>query len=539
MSTLTADLGLGSLGLQERSLMKEKARNLHKDTRGAVMLTGLCMSCFLIGGLWFLMGIGDAIVFRDAMQEATDHAAFTSAVLHAKGMNFISACNLILVALIAIHIIMGIIHDILLAICIISLGTGCGAWLSWRNVYSNYGKGFKMAANVIHYLEEGAAIGYPFIGAYKAYKVGDDYGSFGKKRDVTVIALSTSMMPGSAATGLLNKLFKQTPDEVLPPGVQGPTRQATNGYSPAKKKFLPVEAKKFEDVCKRITSAGFDALLSLTGRNPGGKVMDIVKGLIGGVIAGRYCNPLGAGSNTDNLEKRIGEGNEAVEAENARRAESNAKLPQGGTPQTSLNKVDLDKIKADGIGGGIDPGLDQWWGKDGPLVPWGGTSNGSPWQQIWAFNMMPEYKDLNQNKVALAERRFGGEQETKKMIYFAQAEFFFDCTAGWSDYGCNKDDNAGYQIKWRARLKQFAIPGIGSIVASLGADLLKNVTAYTRFKDGLKGGAGQAGGGVDALIGMAEEFLGGLIGKGGNAVDGVQGEITGGIGSALGLVPYH
>ena len=74
--------------------MRSMARELHKDQRGAIMLMGLCMSCFLIGGLWFLIGIGDTIVFRDNMQEATDHAAFTSAVLHAKGMNFISACNL-------------------------------------------------------------------------------------------------------------------------------------------------------------------------------------------------------------------------------------------------------------------------------------------------------------------------------------------------------------------------------------------------------------------------------------------------------------
>ena len=98
---------------------RESLKELHENKKGAVMLTGLCMSCFLIGSLWFVIGIGDAIVFRDTMQEVSDHAAFTSAVVHARGMNFISACNLILLAMITIHIILGLIHDILLAFCIL------------------------------------------------------------------------------------------------------------------------------------------------------------------------------------------------------------------------------------------------------------------------------------------------------------------------------------------------------------------------------------------------------------------------------------
>ena len=40
---------------------KTTLRELHQDKRGAIMLIGLCMSCFLIGSLWFLIGIGDAI----------------------------------------------------------------------------------------------------------------------------------------------------------------------------------------------------------------------------------------------------------------------------------------------------------------------------------------------------------------------------------------------------------------------------------------------------------------------------------------------
>jgi len=492
------------------------------------MMTGLCMSCFLIGGLWFLMGIGDAIVFRDAMQEASDHAAFTSAVLHAKGMNFISACNLILVALIAIHILMGIIHDILLAICIISLGTGCGAWVSWRKVYTAYGKGFKMAANVIHYLEEGAAIGYPFLGLYKGYKVGDDYGSFGKKRDVMVLAFSSSLAPGQVMNGPINALFGQK-------GKTG-TTAATGGYSPAKKKFLPVEAKPFDNVCDRIAKSGLNQLIALTGRNPSGKVMGIVKSIIGAVIKARYCNDLKGGA-VSGLTDRVAEGNAAIDEENAARAGRNAKLPEGGTPEKSI-----DQVKMDGIGGSIDPGLDSWWGKDGPLVPWGGTSNGSPWQQIWAINMMPEYKDLNQNKVALAERRFGQTQETKSPLYFAEAEFFFDCANKWSDYTCNGDDNAGYQIKWRARLVRFQLPQIGSMIASFAGDFLKNITAYKDLQKTITKGLGGgpiATSAFGSLTKIFEGYVKSVIGGAGGVINDGQNAATGAAGEALGLVPYH
>ena len=86
--------------------------DVKNDNRGAVMITGLFMSCFLIGSLWFIIGIGDTVVFRDRMQEAADMGAFSSAALHAKGMNFISLCNLVLLAAVTIHIILGIVTDL-------------------------------------------------------------------------------------------------------------------------------------------------------------------------------------------------------------------------------------------------------------------------------------------------------------------------------------------------------------------------------------------------------------------------------------------
>jgi hypothetical protein len=38
------------------------ARELASDERGAVMMMGLFMATFLIGTLWYMMGIGDALI---------------------------------------------------------------------------------------------------------------------------------------------------------------------------------------------------------------------------------------------------------------------------------------------------------------------------------------------------------------------------------------------------------------------------------------------------------------------------------------------
>ena len=516
------------------------------------MLMGLCMSCFLIGGLWFLIGIGDTIVFRDTMQEAADHAAFTSAVLHAKGMNFISACNLILLAMIAIHIIMGLIHDILLAICIVgalfSAGTACIPWTRWRPIYTNYGKGFKQVARVFHYLEQAAAVGYPFVAVAKAYTLGSDYGEFGpKKRDLNVIAVSTSLVPGNVLNGVVNKIFKQKPAETLPNGVQGPTRPASAGYSEGKKSFLPVEPKHYDEVCKHIAGTVLDSIAELTGMSIPGPAMDIFKGIIKAGIVLRYCNDLGSGAAAalqGALGGKVNDGNKKIEDDNKIIDSRNAKLPADGSASPEKN---VEPVKTGGIGGSIDPGFDAWWGEDGPFLPWGGTSNGSAWQQVWAINLLPDFKDVQQHRVHIGANSKRIEQDAKAWAYFAQAEFFFDCTKAWTENECNGEDNAGYSIKWRARLRRLQLPQIGSLLSGFAGEFLKQLTVYDEFKKkfGKSGlaerfsktvggalGVSSIAGALDGMFKVIEDQIGQkILGPAGELLDkGVNG-LTGNLGA--------
>src|SRR3954469_9574618 len=62
------------------------------------MVMGLFLALAVLVGLGCVIGIGDAVIARDRSQEAADSTAFAGAVMHARGMNFISLINLMLLA---------------------------------------------------------------------------------------------------------------------------------------------------------------------------------------------------------------------------------------------------------------------------------------------------------------------------------------------------------------------------------------------------------------------------------------------------------
>ncbi|MCL2724676.1 MAG: hypothetical protein FWD69_09595 [Polyangiaceae bacterium] len=509
-------------------------RELHEDQRGAIMLMGLCMSCFLIGALWFIIGVGDAIVFRDMMQEAADHAAFTSAVVHAKGMNFISACNLILLGAILVHILLGIANDIALAACIL-WWPSCPAYIEVHDLYTGYAKILKSAiAPTIHKIELVAAYSYPYLGFVDAANIGSDYGKFGNpKRDVLTAAISPSMAP----TGVLN-LF--------------------SGKSSSKTKVgLPVEPKPYDSVCDRIAKGGVDFLMETIGKNPNSKTAKFAKGIIGGILKFRYCNSCGADSNKDgtpvdnskidtsskhaagdlantmkDANKKIGEGNAEIAANNQKNGTSDS--PVDGVANSVINSA-----FSAACSGSFDPGFDTWWGEDGPLVPWSQTANGSAWQQVWAINWAPSYQDTSTHRVAIAKRmseRLVGQEDAPQSSYYAQAEFYFDCANQWSDTNCDGDDNAGYQMRWRARMRRLQLPEYGQMLAGFGLGFLENMKGFKDLQSLVTNKLGSLIG-IDQISGVLSKIVGtgGYKGAVGASTDMLQDWINGQLtGSSLG-----
>ncbi|MDQ3031031.1 MAG: Tad domain-containing protein [Myxococcota bacterium] len=105
-------------------------RALRADESGAMMVMGIFMAMMLVGMIYYLMGIGDAIVYRERMQDAADSSAFAGAVLHARGMNFIVLINIIMAALLAILVALKLVETLcwmaifaIYAIVALSFGT--------------------------------------------------------------------------------------------------------------------------------------------------------------------------------------------------------------------------------------------------------------------------------------------------------------------------------------------------------------------------------------------------------------------------------
>ncbi|MFK7989575.1 MAG: TadE/TadG family type IV pilus assembly protein [Sandaracinaceae bacterium] len=80
-------------------LFEDRPRQLIADQRGATMVMGVFIATLLVGMIYYVWGIGDTIMFRERMQDASDTAAFSAAVMHARGMNMIALLNMIMSAL--------------------------------------------------------------------------------------------------------------------------------------------------------------------------------------------------------------------------------------------------------------------------------------------------------------------------------------------------------------------------------------------------------------------------------------------------------
>ncbi len=75
--------------------------SLQRDERGAILVAGVFVSAFLVGALYMLIGASTAMQHGERMQDAADSAAFSTAQMHAKGMNLIVLNNMVKVGALA------------------------------------------------------------------------------------------------------------------------------------------------------------------------------------------------------------------------------------------------------------------------------------------------------------------------------------------------------------------------------------------------------------------------------------------------------
>src|SRR5688500_6267245 len=109
------------------------------DERGAILVLGIMVGAFLVGALFYLVGVGHAVIWREAVQAAADATAYEATAWNARGMNVVVAINIFMAIVMGILIawrLALLFVTILVAVsaiaCAISfivpvLGPACGA----------------------------------------------------------------------------------------------------------------------------------------------------------------------------------------------------------------------------------------------------------------------------------------------------------------------------------------------------------------------------------------------------------------------------
>ncbi len=483
--------------------------NLNRDDQGAVMVIGLFLALFAIIALWSLIGIGDALIARDRSQEATDSAAFTNAVIHARGMNFIALLNIIAMA-------MGMLYLLVAWLELLSslLLTVTGIWhvdyyvptshcttryLSWladvtvnwcgiarpiqsvqmgllRFNESYFNRVFKPVTNALYETQVWAAAVVPYLGTLAAVETSDAY-------ERTTLSFGLSHFPGGGAPPPFSRI---TPfDSANLRALGGRSRSRTDQQRPGPKVApdrrvgLPVEAEAAHALCVRSGSFALTLTRGLFDRIdiPGSRSINswlttepaatIVNGFTR--AGGEAQRALFCAHKPGEVPNYRGEnpGNEAIS--NALGTFNREALRWGlywamiGAKNGSNSKFYL---KSDAYWEQPVPRRRDHLFK-GPKRITNYTYNGSDWMQIWAFTQVDPRLDRAAPIVAMPSRLFGrssASPEGEVSTFWSQAEFYFDCNSVWHSPDCNNNQAALFRLGWRARLRRFhSVDIVGSL----------------------------------------------------------------------------
>jgi hypothetical protein len=94
---------------------------LYDDNRGTIMVIAIFMSACLVGCIWYMFGLGEAMVYRQQLRAAADATAFGSAVVHAIGMNIVVMLNIAMAVALSILLALQIIFIIGIVLTLFAL----------------------------------------------------------------------------------------------------------------------------------------------------------------------------------------------------------------------------------------------------------------------------------------------------------------------------------------------------------------------------------------------------------------------------------
>jgi hypothetical protein len=450
-------------------------RNI-KDDRGAVLVLALLMCTLLVGILWFVIGIGDVVVARERAQGASDAAAFSAAVIHARGMNFLVLVNLVMAAILAVRVMLKLLQVVLI-----------GATVA-----------FAALALVPGFQEFAAAAGEAGTAAEQVSVLVD------RTRQPINEALQTlnttehaiAATTGGVATAVVAVDVVPKYRPLVTAGV------ATPGNPLAKPASLlgalPVEDSDGDKLCKEAGDAFgglIQAFFDQLGLNALGAVSDKLLGFMGPIAASApsfFCE-LGTGDRSvpgsalDGIKNRAQESCQGAEDSDKCLSDFNDAL-DGGSPADPIPSA---------------PGASGNEKSRVSLRVKGDFVNGGPSAQLFSVLTLDSARVGRSGAGGLRVATFGRDSvnELDLGLAFAQAEFFYDCDDVWTAASCNAGEEALWNFRWRARLRRANLGAAGTaLTAPLVADWQQGIAQHVG-----SGGIEGAASGVEA-----ERRLGGI-----------------------------
>jgi hypothetical protein len=196
---------LRRLLLEEDTKAWKLVRRLKEDEGGNVMVLYVAAALLLVGMIWALIGTGARMVQKETIQSSADAAAFSAAVIKAKGLNIIAFCNLVMALLLAIIMLLRLIKGALLILWGVTLASCfnifggqvlCAFAPTAGQLYNQYSQLLDQveprimdAMKGLAKLERAVDKSFPALALVEAYRVGthDHYKkNFGKGTLVTV-----------------------------------------------------------------------------------------------------------------------------------------------------------------------------------------------------------------------------------------------------------------------------------------------------------------------------------------------------------------
>ncbi len=442
-------------------LPKDKRASLGDD-RGAVVVIGLVLCVLLVGILWYVIGVGNALASRERAQEAADAVAFSTAVGQARGMNTLVLINLILSVVTSIRFVIMVIWTALIAleailtVCVATLigAPICGGPLALVTAALSFVTPIKVAQQPVI---SAAMSGLGMVAEHVTM-----YGE----------AVAT-VTPKFVARGYEPVVTRD--GAIVDPAEALPAEEDITGS-----KLCGQAVEVFQDLVK--------ALFDRIGLGPIGSVI----GKLLGIAKKLFKNPVsalffcGLGGNppeidlppevSNEVETKCALSDECVAIADAKRELKRAcedrcyQLLTGGTVDAA-NELAGDAAEKANHALGVDPPANRrvrpanLYGQD----EWINGESSAQYVSFLSLNL-DEAAKIGTKGV---EAGGFGEAKVKDVskdftVAFAQAEMYYDCDGAWHDDQCNGGDDALWNFRWRARLRLVNAEADGNLARSGG-----------------------------------------------------------------------